>query len=375
MEAPALSIDQKKQLIESIKVGTELPSIREPINQIKEKLQSFVKTGDSNSIFLSGTPGSGKTYAVQKALNESLPEDMWRVVIDCRIFDTDKSCCREFLRQTNNLATTPVLEVLNEKGSGVIVFDHFDALKIIKRQFFLYTIFDSIHTNTISLCSIIITSSVEPLSNLEKRVRSRLTPQYVDIPAPTISIAKVWISSVLLFKEPKSDEEEQWNAYVKKFFERKGEKQLDGLFSLSPTLHTASCFGQKFVLSNEHKTIQKEFNESLSADRFLGALSQTELILMFIAAFMIDLKSINEFTFDELFKEITEQSKQRGFIRRLRKSQALLAWEKLTSLNFLIPTSKDKTHYTLSLFSEDLYASIDNMPTDMQMWIRTWLKK
>ena len=376
MKAPNLSLDQKKELIEQIKDGVEIPELRESVDKIKEKLQNFVKTGDSTSIFLSGVPGSGKSFAVDLAMKETVPENIWTVVIDCRIFDTDKAVSKEFLRQTGNLLTTPILEVLTRKGAGIIVLDHFDSLKIIKRQFFLYTIFDSIHTNTISLCSILITSSVEPLSNLEKRVRSRLTPQYIDIPKPTIQWCKEWIVNVLQFKEAKQSDRKKWNRYVKAFFNEERnipDTQLEELFSISPTLQCAVVFAQKFVLSNEHETIEQEFIDGLSVDRFLGALSQNELMLLFIAAFLINIKSIVEFNFDQLYKELTELRKLRD-MRKIKREQALLAWEKLTYLNFLVPTSKDKTTFTLTLFSEDLEKSVSQVPTEMQVWINTWLK-
>lgn len=373
MSAPNLEIGQKKVLIENLKNGSELEGMRPIIDEIKKKLTTFVNNCDSTSIFLSGPSGSGKSFCVNQAMKEALPENMWRVVIDCRIFDTDKAACKEFLRQTNSTATASILDVLREKGSGVIVFDHFDSLKIIKRQFFIYTIFDSIHANTISICSIINTSSVEPLSNLEKRVRSRLTPQYIDVPAPTFDSTKEFLTKTLVFDGPKTSNEKSWNKYVKSFFDSDNLDQLKHLFSISPTLHTALVYGQKFVLSDDHKTLEKKFMDNLSIERFLGNLSQTELIILFMAAYMVEVKEIPEYSVDTIRHELHELYRTHNFLYRIHKDNANLAWDKLKSLGFIVPTTKDSTRYTFTLFAEDLKSSISLIPTDYQVWIKNWL--
>lgn len=373
MEAPKLSLDQKRELIENLKKGSELSGMRPVIDDIKKKLEVFVSSGNSTSIFLSGPAGSGKSYCVNQALQETLPPNIWSVVIDCRIFDTDKAACKEFMRQTENFASASILDVLREKGSGVIVFDHFDSLKIIKRQFFLYTIFDSIHSNTISICSIINTSSVEPLSNLEKRVRSRLTPQYIDVPAPTFDTTLEFLSKTLVFAEDKEKTAKQWNKYVNEFLHSDNVEQIQQLFMISPTLHTTITYGQKFVLSDDHQTIVKKFMDNLSIERFLGTLSQTELIILFMAAYMIEVKEIQEYSIDAIRHELHELYKMHNFLYRIHKDNAHLAWEKLISLGFVVQTAKDSTKYTFTLFSEDLKSSLPLVPTDYQVWIKNWL--
>ena len=45
MKAPNLSLEDKKELIEQIKIGVDIPELRESVDKIKEKLQNFVKTG------------------------------------------------------------------------------------------------------------------------------------------------------------------------------------------------------------------------------------------------------------------------------------------------------------------------------------------
>ena len=81
---------------------------------------------------MSGASGSGKTYVLNKALNSVDFGDCWCHTIDCRLFSDDKSACKEFLRQMNSPNSSDVLDVLRESGSGILIFDHFDSIKIIK---------------------------------------------------------------------------------------------------------------------------------------------------------------------------------------------------------------------------------------------------
>ena len=92
-----------------------------------------------------------------------------------------------------------------------------------------------------------------------------------------------------------------------------------------------------------------------------------------MAAFLINVKKINEFTFDQLFKEMTDQFHIHNFLKNIKIEPVQLAWEKLITLNFLIPNLKEKSKFAFTLFAEDLADFISIMPTDHQKWIKTWI--
>jgi len=365
-----IGLDFKKSIVKGIQEGVPQEFLSSTTCLLEKKLNSFVSTGFSTSIFLSGTPGSGKSFCVKKAIENCCKNDIWCVTIDCRLFDTDKSACKEFLRQTNHSQSAPVLDVLKEMGTGIIVFDHFDSMKIIKRQFFLYTLFDSIHTNTISLCVVLITSSVEPLSNLEKRVKSRLTPQYISIPTPKLSDAHVMLLSLLTSSKLDDTQRIEWNQYV---YSVNLEKMIANVFSISNSLHTIVTFAKKFVLLDQRLAINEQYMSSLSIQRFIRALSQLELLILFMSAYMMTMRGLQEFSFDQMFKELQEQSKSHSFLHNVRPDTAQLAWDKLVSFKFIIPIGKEKTKYAFALFTEDLAESINGLQTDHQKWVKTWM--
>lgn len=382
MDDDVLTDEEKRMLLQNIKSGILHDSLDKYRKMLKSKIDDFIESGFSTSIFLTGHPGSGKSFIVNDVIESMKEKNLWSVFIDCRIFNSDKLACREFLRQTGNLVSTPVLEVLREKGSGIIIFDHFDSLKIIKRQFFLYTLFDSIHNNTISLCCILNTSSVEPLTNLEKRVRSRLTPQILEMPKPTLKDAYSLSKMLLTFDDAKDKKHKKWNAYIASSFNYNtakdcvsegGDHQLKEVFDISPSYHTVINFLNKFVLNDVRETISAELFDNISVSKFLGCLSQTELSVLFTAAFMMDVRGTYDFTFDTLYTSLSEQFITHGFIKTISKQSAQLAWQKLINLNFLVPTPKDKTKYSFNLFSQDLAEFLYMLPTDMEQWVKSWI--
>lgn len=374
--------DQTVKNIQSqIDQGIELSYLDDKLDEIKTRLDHFAKQQFSCSIFLSGLPGSGKTFLIRRALRESNLDQLWTVTIDCRLFDTDKSAMKEFLRQTKSPPNRPILDSLKMLGAGIIVFDHFDSIKIIKRQFFLYTLFDSIHTNSVALCVVVLTSSHEPLNNLEKRVKSRFTPFTIDLPSPIEFDMDNFIQLLTSEETTKT-----WNDSVKNNFTKKGNSRIKHpfprLYMLSPSLHTAMLFAkklafyipqQKLTLKNIESTVN-EMIDTINPRRFLEGMSHIDLIVVFISVYMQAVKLMPDFTFDNLFDEIESQFRPFKLAKIFTSDRVRIAWDKLLSMKLLVVVSKDGTKVSTTIYEDDIEQLISSLPTEAQVWSKQWLK-
>ena len=371
----------KQSLIDQINKGVDFSYLDDQFEELKERINSFAKHQFSCSLFVSGLPGSGKTYTIKRALRESNIKNLWTATIDCRLFDNDKAAMKEFLRQTKNPPNKNALEALKLLGSGILIFDHFDSMKIIKRQFFLYTLFDSIHTNSVALCVILVTSSHEPLNNLEKRVKSRFTPTTIDFPSPFEFDMDNFIS---LLTDPSTSK--VWNNCVKNLFTKQNSQVIhpfDKLFSLSPSLHTAMIFAKKLALLYDQnkltiRDLEMTVNEMINTvnpSRFIAGLSHVDLVVLFGSVYMRIIKQYNDFTYDMLAEEIEKQFTSYRFYRILTRERMKISWDKLSSMQLLIPTTKDGMRMASSLYEDDIEQYITNLPTEGQVWAKLWLKQ
>lgn len=369
-------------IIQQISDGTDFTYLNDKFEYIKSKLDSFAEQQFSCSLFVSGLPGSGKTYTIRRALSEAKIQNLWTATIDCRLFDNDRAAMKEFLRQTGNPHNRPVLEALKLLGAGILIFDHFDSMKVIKRQFFLYTLFDSIHTNSVALCVIVVTSSHEPLNNLEKRVKSRFTPISIDFPSPSEFDMDNFITLLSTTSAPK-----KWNDCVRSLFTKYSKSKMihpfDRLYALSPSLHTAMIFARKlsFFVQNNQLTIKdvestvNEIINTINPSRFIDGLSHIDLVVIFVSMYMRIVKLENDFSFDTLFEEVQIQFRPFNLSKILTLERVKISWDKLISMKLLVLTTKDGTLAAPTLYEDDLEPFISRLPTEAQVWTRVWLKK
>ena len=374
--------DATGDLLQQIAQGTNFSYLDSKFEDIKSKLDYFADKQFSCSLFISGFPGSGKTYTIRRALSEANIGNLWVAKIDCRLFDTDRSAMKEFLRQTNNPPNRPVLEALKLLGAGILIFDHFDSMKIIKRQFFLYTLFDSIHTKSVALCVIVITSSHEPLNNLEKRVKSRFTPVSIDFPSPSNFDMENFIPLLTTTSAPRV-----WNDCVRNLFTKNAKSKMihpfERLYSLSPSLHTAMIFAKKLSFFAQQKRLTiidldntvNEIINTINPSRFLEGMSHIDLIVVFVSVYMKIVKLSNDFTFDQIFDEIQTQFRPYSILKILTIERIKISWDKLISMKLLVVTTKDGTRVAPTVYEDDIDPFISNLPTEAQVWTRVWLKK
>jgi len=154
---------------------------------------------NGRNMFMHGKPGVGKTLAAKHVIREleDKTDEIKVVYINCWQQNTSYkiavSICEQIgFRFVQNKNTTElfgvIARILNDTNySAVFVFDEVDK---VEDTDFLYNLLEQIYRKSI----ILITNYKKWLSDLDERVRSRLTPEQIEFkqysPEETVSILK-----------------------------------------------------------------------------------------------------------------------------------------------------------------------------------------
>jgi len=146
---------------------------------IAECVKPLFQARQGRSLFISGTPGIGKTAAVKSVFREleDQGEDVIPIYINCwqknTTYKVILAICSELnYRFTHNKKTEELFRVVKDilnKKAAVFAFDEVDKLEDLD---FLYSILEEIYKKTV----ILITNYKEWIINLDPRIKSRLTP-------------------------------------------------------------------------------------------------------------------------------------------------------------------------------------------------------
>ena len=360
-------LDHSSEVLERIHEGIPFKHLQKQRTAIKKFLMAFQEHSQSNSLFISGPSGSGKTFTLNHCFKEVDNKDAWVVHIDCRLFDTDKSACKEFLRQLDQPLKSDVLDVLRQHGAGFIIFDHFDSLQIIKRQFFLYTLFDSIHTQSIELGIILVTSTYDPLINLEKRVKSRLTPTIIEIPLHPAPFEFNEFMPLLITGDP------DWDSAMTRL---NFSQILQPLYRLNPSFHIVNLFFDKLFYGKGNYWINDsllhllvdEIMKELTPQPELESLSQLELFVLFAALHMTLVRCMDAISCDDLVHHVIEDNQ---IACKTNPALIRVAFGKLERMNILRPRGDGKDIVTI--FADDLEPYVAKLTTHYQLWAKRWL--
>ena len=163
-------------------------SFRENENQyIAECIKPLLKKRSGKNLFVTGSPGIGKTVATKLVLLEleqkGLDEDIYSLYVNCWKKDTAHKIVLEIcnqlgyrfiLNKTTEQLITEVSKLLNKK-SVVLVLDEIDKLDK-EATSVLYSLLEDIYRKTI----ILITNSKDFLSEIDQRIFSRLVPETLE---------------------------------------------------------------------------------------------------------------------------------------------------------------------------------------------------
>ncbi|KAK4690703.1 origin recognition complex subunit 4, partial [Lecanoromycetidae sp. Uapishka_2] len=192
-----------------------LVNLEEEHKKVQQLVEQTVLAGEGNSMLIIGSRGSGKTALVETVISElsSQHQDHFHVVrLNGFIHTDDKLALREIWRQLgkemdvenddlggrSNYADTltsllallahPIGEEEGDEAatatSVVFILDEFDLFAFHPRQTLLYNLFDVAQSRNAPIAVLGLTTKVNVVDSLEKRVKSRFGQRYVHLSLP-----------------------------------------------------------------------------------------------------------------------------------------------------------------------------------------------
>lgn len=189
-----------------------LVGMKDEYAKVSRLVEQTVTAGESNSMLLIGARGSGKSAMVNQAIREQNAQhrdDFHVVRLSGFIHTDDKIALREIWRQlgremeldedegaAKNYADTltTLLALLShpaETGqvaqpghitkSVIFVIDEFDLFAGHPRQTLLYNLFDIAQSRKAPIAVLGLTTRIDAVEGLEKRVKSRFSHRYVHL--------------------------------------------------------------------------------------------------------------------------------------------------------------------------------------------------
>ena len=269
-----------------------LPHLAEEYQKVHQLLSQTVLAGEGNSMLVIGSRGSGKSTLVESAISDfgrSNKDDFHVVRLNGFIQTDDRLALREIWRQLgreldseqedaavrSNYADTltsllallshqedPQDNGIDEKPeiakSVIFVIDEFDLFASHPRQTLLYNLFDVAQSYRNAPVAVLgLTTKINVIDNLEKRVKSRFGQRYVHLPLPkSLQIFKDICLEALTYHPqlPSRSENpaesvpptmvEKWNAYARAL--------LDHAPLLPQLLHTYHTTKQPTYFQTSH---------------------------------------------------------------------------------------------------------------------------
>lgn len=434
----------KSDLAQGLVSGGPLVHLDDEYRKVQQLVTQTVLAGEGNSMIIVGPRGCGKTALVETVLADLAKdhhEDFITVRLNGFIHTDDKLALREIWRQlgrevaaeedtgpvrTNYADTlTSLLALLAHSGeeegqeeqiarSVIFVIDEFDLFATHPRQTLLYNLFDVAQSRNAPIAVLGLTTRIDIVESLEKRVKSRFGQRYVYLAHPkTFSTFQNLCKSVLTSREPEaqtlSDRVERqrpeaqklrtaWNEYLDALFthDKQFESYLRYLFAQnksissfqSASLLRISLLSASSIL-NGASVIRTSLLPSDSKLQLLPSLADLELSLIIAAARLDVILDTDVCNFSMVYEEYVQlasrvkvqssaagQTAVGGGARVWGKEVALGSWEKLIELGLIIPAGMgmggdgNGGMYRVDVALEEIGPSCPKMGSTMSKWCR-----
>lgn len=208
----------KIRVLEGLTGKQRLPliNLEQEYHKVHQLLEQTVLAGEGNSMLVIGSRGTGKTTLVETAISDLAfsHQDKFHVVrLNGFIQTDDKLALREIWRQLgremevedettgqrSNYADTltSLLALLSHSAeatdsdlrdhiakSVIFIIDEFDLFASHPRQTLLYNLFDVAQSRNAPIAVLGLTTKIDVVETLEKRVKSRFGQRYVYLSSP-----------------------------------------------------------------------------------------------------------------------------------------------------------------------------------------------
>ncbi|MCJ1341373.1 hypothetical protein MMC09_006669 [Bachmanniomyces sp. S44760] len=413
------ALSAKAEILKGLTGLRRLPlvGLDEEYHKVHQLVEQTIIAGEGNSMFVIGARGSAKTTLVDSVITQLKfdHQDAFHVVrLNGFIHTDDKLALKGIWRQLgkemdvqeeswaapNSYADTLTSllallshpeEMLHANGdnsqttkSVVFIIDEFDLFASHPRQTLLYNLFDVAQSRKAPIAVLGLTTKVNILEHLEKRVKSRFSHRHVylclprsfaafkDICKSALTVqSRAGISTVprtfqdrIQAKDSTTDAAidavlPAWTAYLSNLFDNDKvfERLLRQIYARSKSIATfmTAAYLPISMLSSTRIPTGVDFvqNALLPPDsklELLSGLSELELSLLIAAARLDIILSTDTCNFNMVYDEYVQlaskvklQSSASGAVavaggaRVWNREIAFGAWEKLADLDFVVP--------------------------------------
>ena len=227
----------------------------------------------------------------------------------------------------------------------VFVLDEFESFCSHKNQILLYNLFDVAQSRAVPICVVGLSSQIDVMDKLEKRVKSRFSHRHILL--WPVKDANAYLNLALSILTLDTEASSTWDAQVNailstdaafKVFESAYEVDKS-LLSLKRLLHLSVVFmsmdgvqelQMKHLRSAFKKTIMPEYSETLSSQ--IADLSILELCLVVAIKHLSQTYEGEPFDFETVFQEYLKFQQGKMLTLPKERGVVLKAWETLVRL-------------------------------------------
>ncbi|KAH7383673.1 origin recognition complex subunit 4 C-terminus-domain-containing protein [Cadophora sp. MPI-SDFR-AT-0126] len=425
---------------------TRLRGHDEEMQKVHQVVEQTVLAGEGNSMLVIGARGCGKTTLVESVISDLSKDhrDNFHVVrLNGFIHTDDKLALKETWRQlgremdleddlagkTSNYSDTlaSLLALLSHPSeissaepeqtakSVIFILDEFDLFTTHPRQTLLYNLFDIAQARKAPIVVLGLTTRVDVVESLEKRVKSRFSHRYVHLSLPR-SLPAFWdvCKGGLLVDADELDDESSglsgpsqdefisfWQSMMEDMYSKDAifKHLIESEFyrSKSVPVFFTSCIIPIANLGPANLPLTgKHFTNTLSAPdsklHILQGLSELELALLIAAArldIILDTDTCNfAMAYDE-YSNLTSRYKIQtsstgitalGASAKVSgRDVALGAWERLAEYGLLVPAGiggggrdfgAGGRMWKIDVGLEEITGSVDSLSGVMAKWCR-----
>ena len=387
--------------------------IKQNLKTLFGLLEGTVARSEGNSILLIGPRGAGKTWLLERAFQKidiTHKGQYTRVQLNGAIHTDDGLALKEIaaaLQMDNELDEKPTLSfasafsyLLDSIRSGdeqsrpvIFVLDEFDCFTQHHNQTLLYNLFDMSQTAQTPIAVIGLTSHLDVIELLEKRVKSRFSHRQIHVFNTTdyqqyTELFKTLLSLPEDFTD--KDYRQQWQQHLEKLVkDNLIKKVLRKLFEKTVdiwSLKSLMIIPVSWLSADEPFLRGSHFHEAsgmLHTDTratVIPDLSVLELTLLVAIRHYME-TSNKTFNFEIIYKQYKKFTEQATHSLDYSKQVVLSAFEHLQSIGLVYPAdcrgvkgnTLPKQYCKMNLAMscrevKDAVQAYPNCPTDLQQW-------
>ncbi|KAL9607077.1 MAG: hypothetical protein Q9167_007975 [Letrouitia subvulpina] len=436
----------KSRLLESLMGRKCLPLVGmgDEYQRLHQLVEQTVLAGEGNSMLIIGPRGCGKTALVETVVSDMAKDHHEKFLVirlNGFIHTDDKVALREIWRQLgreidedsesgnnrSNYADTlaSLLALLSytpeapgdatiERAKSVIfIIDEFHLFASHPRQTLLYNLFDVAQSRNAPIAVLGLTSKLDVVESLEKRVKSRFSQRYIYLSyaknfkafeaicrsALVVSSHTSGLTPLRLAKGAASrDVHTAWNRYVDSLFASDEDLQYFLRRIYTVTKSVPSFLSSALVPISRLSTHNLPTGSSFVSNalwppdsnlHLLPALSDLELSLVIAAARLDIILDTDVCNFNMVYEEYLQlASKVRtqsnaagqavvgGGARVWSREMAKASWERLVELELILPVGaggkglEDGGMWRVDVALEEIGPSVSRLGSAMSKWCR-----